>query len=135
MQVFAVDQGQEVRVLQVVLPGEGHQLGDRLDRGQLFELELAFGLADVLVGRFEHGLEQPLFVAEVLIDHAFVGLGAQRDAVDACATQPQLGEFDLGGIEDSQAGRIGVTGGARGGLFFGFSGHVKRSPELGYCSS
>ncbi|MNP11259.1 hypothetical protein D3C76_1034370 [compost metagenome] len=110
-------------------------MGDRFDRVQLFEFELAFGLADVLVGRLEHSLEQPLFVAEILVDHAFVGLGAQRDAVDACAAQPQFGEFDLGGIEDSQPRRFGVTGGSRCGLFGGFPGHVKRSPELEYCTS
>jgi hypothetical protein len=42
---------------------------------------------------FEHSGEQLLLAAEVVIEHALVGLGATRDLVDARAEQPSSREL------------------------------------------
>ncbi|MNY09865.1 hypothetical protein D3C86_1428070 [compost metagenome] len=135
VQVLAVDQGQEMRVFQVVLPGEAHQFADRFHRLQFFELELALGLADVLISQFKYRFEQAFLVAEILVNHPFIGLGSQRDAVNASTAKAQFRKLDFGRIENSQARGIGIASRSDRHLFGGFLGHLKRSPEHRYCSS
>src|SRR6185436_17672206 len=62
----------------------------RLEVGQVQAL---LGAADVRVARLQHGEEQRLLVAEVVVQHALVGTGARRDAIDARAAQSIAREF------------------------------------------
>ena len=50
VQVLAVEQRDEFGMIEVVVPGERDQPPDRLDRLDLVEVQLLFGLADVGVG-------------------------------------------------------------------------------------
>src|SRR5439155_22044404 len=55
VQVLAVDEGQELRVGEVIVPGELDQDADRLDRVALVEVEPLLGAADVDEGFLEDG--------------------------------------------------------------------------------
>ena len=66
-------------------------------------------LANIAVGVFEHGEEQVLLAAEVMVDHLLIGFGAAGDCVYAGAGEPVTGEFDFGGVEDALPGRFGVA--------------------------
>src|SRR5437667_1699843 len=94
VQVFAVEEGHELRVLEVVAPGELHQALQRLARIAVLEVELALSVADVRVAFLQHREEQLLFGAEVVIEHPLVRAGARRDAVDARATEAVARELD-----------------------------------------
>jgi hypothetical protein len=113
VQVGAVEQAQELRVLEIVVPGEYHQSADCLRRIDLGQVQRLLGLADVLVGGLEHGAEQFVLAAEVVIQHALVGAGQCRDAVDPRTTQTDTRELGLGGGEDARARLLGVAHGAR----------------------
>ena len=50
--------------------------------GRSVEAQLLLFAADVFVGPLEHGEEQVLLAAEVVVEHPLVGPGARGDAVD-----------------------------------------------------
>ena len=91
--VLDADQADEVGVRLVVVEG---QLGEPADRGdgvEVVDVDRLLGGADVRVGALEHGHEQPLLAAEVVVDHPLRGAGALGDLVDARAGEPVLGEL------------------------------------------
>ncbi len=108
VQVLAVHQRQELGVLQVVVPGEAHQPLQRRARLQMVEIQLLLGGADVDIGLFQDGLEQPLLAFEVVVDHALVGFRLLGDHVDPRAAQPVLREFALCRRQDARLGRLGI---------------------------
>ena len=75
----------------------------------MFEVEPALLGADLLVGAFEHLEIEVFLVADVVIQHALVGAGLGRDAVDARAGQAVGGEFLLRGLEDADPHALGVA--------------------------
>ena len=100
VQVFAVDQRQEFRVVEIVLPGEAHEARDRLCRGELVEHQPLLGPADIGPRLFENGREQAFLAPEVMIDHALVDLRPLGDGIDPGAREAAAGEFKLGGGEE-----------------------------------
>ena len=68
----------------------------------MLEVERALLDANLLIGAFEHGEIEVVLLADVIIQHALVGAGLRRDAVDAGARQPMGGELGLGGLQDAQ---------------------------------
>jgi len=100
-QVFSVEQRQEFRIAEEVIPGEVDQPLDRLGRIEMFEVEPALLGADFFVGAFEHLEIEVLLVADVIIQHALVGAGAGRDPVDPRAGNAVRGEFLLRGLENA----------------------------------
>lgn len=109
MQVLAVDQGDELRVLDVVVPGEADQRFQRLFRGKAVKLQPLLGIADIEVGLLQDGLEKVVLAAEVVVKHAFVGLRPVGDLVDPRATKAVLGEFCLGRLQEPPPCFIGVA--------------------------
>src|SRR5688572_2724464 len=93
VQVLAVQQGHEFRMLEEVVPGEGHQAAHRLARIEVLEPERALGVADMRVAPFQRGEEQAFLVAEVVVEHALVRPRARRDAVDARPAEPVAREL------------------------------------------
>ena len=75
----------------------------------MFEIEPALLGADFLIGAFEHREIEVFLVADVVIQHALVGAGLGRDAVDARAGQAMGGEFLLGGLENAEPHALGVA--------------------------
>src|SRR5689334_5296430 len=61
----------------------------------------------------EHGLEQCLLVAEVLIQALLVDPGPFGDAGHGRAVRPVLGELRRGRLLEAPAGSLGVPGHAR----------------------
>lgn len=72
MQVFAVNERQKFRFLQVVFPGEAHRFFERCPRVKIFQVQLLLGVANIEIGLFENGLEQDLLALEIVVDHALV---------------------------------------------------------------
>ena len=54
LQVFGVEQRQEFRIADKIVPGEVDQAFDRLGGIKMFEIEATLFDADLLVGGFEH---------------------------------------------------------------------------------
>ena len=75
----------------------------------MLEIEPALLGADLLVGAFEHREIEVFLVADVIIEHALVGAGLVRDAVDPRAAKAVGGKFLLGGLEDAQPHALGVA--------------------------
>ena len=75
----------------------------------MFEIELALLAADFFVGAFEHREIEVFLVADVVIEHALVGAGLLRDAVDPRAADAVGGEFLLGSLENAQPHALGVA--------------------------
>ncbi|MNV66095.1 hypothetical protein D3C71_1588310 [compost metagenome] len=124
VQVGAVEQGQELRVVQVVGPGELHQPPDGSGGLQLQQVQLAFFFADVQVGLLQHGLEQLFLVFEVVVDQPLVQARALGNAVHAGAAQAMLGKLVPRGTEDGALGAICVAHALFGGDF-GVFGHAR----------
>jgi hypothetical protein len=109
VQVLAVEQRDELRVLQVVVPGERDQLANRLDRVDLVEVQPLLGFADVGVGALEHREEQVVLAAEVVVDEALVQARALGDAVHARAGQAAGGELVARRREDGELRAVGIA--------------------------
>ena len=73
------------------------------------EAELALCRPDVEVGVLDYRTEQPLLVAEIVVDHALVGLRAFGDGVDPRTGEAELRELLPCGIEDAHPGGVGVA--------------------------
>ena len=85
VQVLAVDERQEFRVLEVIFPGESNQLFERDLRIEILQVQFLFRATDVEIGLFENGLEQALLALEIVVDHALVGFRLFGDVIDARA--------------------------------------------------
>jgi hypothetical protein len=109
VQVLAVEQGDEFGMLEVVVPGEGDQPADRLHGLHLVQMQLLLGLANVGVGALEHGQEQVVLAAEVVIDQPLVETGARGDAVHPGAGQAALCKLVAGRVEDRELRSIGIA--------------------------
>jgi len=96
VQVGAVQERHELRMFEVILPGEGHQPADRLGRIDLGQAQRLLGFADMRVSVFEHRKEQVVLVAEVVVQHALVGIRLG-------------GEFGLGRLENERARALRVV--------------------------
>src|SRR6185436_10629485 len=93
VQVLAVQQRQELGMLQVVVPGERDQALHSLARVQVAQAQARFGAPDMLVARLENREKKRLLVAVVVVQHAFVGAGALGDAVYSRPAEPEAREF------------------------------------------
>lgn len=107
--IFAVEQADEVGVGEVVVPGELNQPEDGLVGRKMIDLEGGLLPADVLVGAFEHGGEEVIFIAEVVVEHLLVDVGGLGDAIDAGSVEAHLGEVRRRRVEDALAGGGGVA--------------------------
>src|ERR1700674_6129795 len=83
MQVLAIEQGEEFRVVEKILPGKGDQLADRFDRWQGEQVQLALGVAYGFVSIFQNREEQIVLALKVVIQHALVRPGATRHIFDS----------------------------------------------------
>ena len=110
VQVLAVDQRDEFRIFEIVSPGEADEALQRGDGVILLDLELGFGLADPCIGVLQRDAEEFFLVAEVMVEHALVGLGAGGNVVDPRTAQPLAGEFGLGRGEDPCPRRVRIAG-------------------------
>src|SRR6185295_19323375 len=63
---------------------------------------------DPLIGAFEHREVEVFLVSDVVIQHALVGAGVGRDAIDTRAGKAMGGELLLGGLEDAKPHALGV---------------------------
>ena len=82
----------------------------------MFEIEAAFLGTDLVVGRLQHREVEVFLVANMVIQHALVGAGIDRDAVDPRAGKAMRGEFLLGGLENADPHALGVALPFQGGL-------------------
>ena len=98
--VLDADEPDEVRVRLVVVE---RQLGERrraATRVEVLDVDLLLGLPDLRVGALQHGDEQLLLAAEVVVDHALRRAHALGDLVHARARVAVLGELARGDVED-----------------------------------
>ena len=103
------------------------------DRLQMLEVELALGGADPAVGILQHGQKQVPLAAEVVIEHALVGLRPCGDRVDSRPAQAQACELGSCRSQDALPRRDRVASaccGARGR--FGFLRRALSSH--GFCA-
>src|SRR5262249_13511163 len=59
-------------------------------------------------GALEHGIEEPVLVAEVVVDLRLVRVGGGRDALDAGAGDAVRREFLARGLQEPPPGRGGI---------------------------
>ena len=108
-QILGVQQRQEFRVAEEIVPGETDQPLDRFRRIEMFQIEPALLDADFLIGAFEHREIEVVLVADVIIEHALVGAGLGRDPVDARAGETMGGKFLLRGLENAKPHALGIA--------------------------
>ncbi len=109
MDIFDADHTYKVRVQVVVVKSEFHQPANRRHRRQLLEVQLAFNVPDLTVELLQYFDVELLLAGEVVIDHAFGGVGALRDRVHPCPRQPLLHKFDKGFLQNVFAGLFRVV--------------------------
>jgi hypothetical protein len=109
LQVFAVEQGEELGVRQVVLPGEFGQPANGLGGRHVGQVQLLLGGTDVGVGGFEHGEEELVLAGEVVVDQALVQAGALGHAVHARTGQPVLRKLVARGQQDDLLRAVGIA--------------------------
>src|SRR5262245_57196253 len=78
-------------------------------RVEVIEIERTLAAAQSLVHALERSEVKAVLVAEVVIDHAFVGAGALRDRVHAAAEQALGGKLVLRCLEDGFTCAVRVT--------------------------
>ena len=108
-QVLGIQQRQEFRIADEIIPGEIDQPLDRLRRIEMFQIEPALLDPDFLIGAFEHREIEVFLVADVIVQHALVGAGLGGDAVDPRAGKPVGGEFLLRGLENAKPHPLGIA--------------------------
>ena len=72
-------------------------------------MQLLFGGANADIGSLDHLLEQLLLAAEIVIDHALVGLGPKRNGINPRAAQPFACKFHSRRIENALAGLFSIA--------------------------
>src|SRR6478752_4595759 len=75
----------------------------------MLQIEPALFGPYLLIGAFEHREVEIVLLADVIIQHALVGAGFRRDAVDARAGEAMGGKFLLGGLENAKPHALGVA--------------------------
>ena len=125
--VLDADQANEIGVRLVVIEGQLGQSTDRRDGVEVFDIERLLGGADFGIRLLEHGEVEPLFAAEVVVDHALGGARARGNLVDARAGVPAIGEFAARNGEDVRPGPRGVANAFAARPGAGAGGH-RRAP-------
>src|SRR5262245_21996399 len=93
MLIFFVEQREEFRVLQKILPGKRQKPDDRLAGAKLFEIELPYGGTNVVVSTFKNGEVKGLLVADMIINHPLVCAGGFGDTAKTRAAKAVTREF------------------------------------------
>ena len=105
-QALPQQQPDQLRMGRLVVEGAPGELADLLEAGR--DRRHRGGELVELVG--EHGLEQRLLVAEVLVQALLVDPGPFGDAGHGRAVRPVLGELRRGRLLEAPAGSLGVPG-------------------------
>src|SRR6202008_1598508 len=74
----------------------------------MFEIKLAFLGTDLFIGAFEDRKIEVLLVADMVVQHALVGVGLGRNPVDPRAGQPLIGKLLLGSLKNAKPHPLGV---------------------------
>jgi hypothetical protein len=101
-------QADEVLVGVLVVEGEADERPQRQFRFEVVELQRRLDLADAAVGVLEHLNEEPLLVAEVVIDHPLAGIGARGNIVDPRPSKAFVGKLIGRDLQDVPAGSFRV---------------------------
>src|SRR5690348_15492713 len=101
MLIFFVEQREEFRILQKILPGKRQKPDNRLARAKLFEIELPLGGANVVVSTFKNGEVEGFLVADMVIDHALVCARGFGDTAKTRAAKAITREFGGCGAHDA----------------------------------
>jgi hypothetical protein len=110
VQVLAVHQRDEFRIVEKIFPDEGNQgLGGR-NGIKTVELQCRFTLAKLRVSILSHMAEQIVLVAEVMIHHALVGFCPRRDIINPRTPQTLFGKLRLRRRKDAPPRVIGISG-------------------------
>src|SRR6202022_1064502 len=99
----------EFRIADEIVPGEIDQPLDRLGRIEMFQIEPALLDPYLLIGALEHREIEIVLLADVIIQHALVGAGLDRDPVDARAGEAMRGKFLLRGLKDAKPHALGAA--------------------------
>ena len=103
VQIGTVEQAQECRVLQVVVPGQGDQFSDGDGGAILLQVERTFGVAFVAVIDLQHRAKQIVLVPKVVVQHALVDACQRRNAVHTRSVKAVLRKLGMGGRQDASA--------------------------------
>src|SRR5690606_16292199 len=95
------------------------------------KVQLAFRRPDLLVGDLQHGAEQVLLGAEVVVDQGLVAAGTAGNVIDACPLETLLRKFFFGSLQDACTGSGGV---ARLAGFFIPRRRLAASPSTRACA-
>ena len=107
--VLGIEQRQEFRVANEVVPGEVDQARDRGGGIEVFQIEASFLDADLLLGAFQHREIELVLLADVIIEHALVGAGLGRDPVDPRPGDAMSGKLLLRSLEDAKPHAFGIA--------------------------
>src|SRR5579864_1489060 len=118
-------------MVEVVLPDEFDHLREAVRRVVKIQIELALGLVELRVDRFQHFDEQLLLAAEVVIDHPVVRLRGLRNTLDAPARITLFREDPDSGAQDLRARVLRLLRADAGGAWFAGSSRTHRQPRYG----
>ena len=108
-QIFGVQQRQELRVANEIIPGEVDQARNGLRRIEMLQIEPALFGPYLLVGAFQHREVEIVLLADVIIQHALVSAGFGRDPVDPRAGEAVGGKFLFRGLENAKPHPLGIA--------------------------
>ena len=110
VQVGAVEQGDELRVLDVVVPGEFGQAAQAFNRRQVGQVQMPFGFTDVGIRFLQHRQKKIVLAGEVIVDQPLVQVGPLGDPVHPRAAQPMQRKLIPRGQENRLLGAVCVAG-------------------------
>ena len=82
-QVLGVEDAEEFRVLDEIVPGEAGKVAHRLGRIAVLQVELGLGRTDPDIGAFQDRDVERFLAAVVVVEHPLVDARPGRDLVDA----------------------------------------------------
>src|SRR5262249_18078140 len=101
--IFFIEQREKLRILQKILPGKRQKLDDPLAGAELFEIELPFCGANVVVSTFKNGEVEGFLVPNVIVDHTLVCAGCFGDTAKTRAAKAVTREFRGRSAHDAYA--------------------------------
>ncbi len=109
MEIFGIDQTNELRVIEVVTPDESTKSVERFGGRQIVKRKRFFRLPQCKISRLENLAKEPYLAAKIVVNHPFGACGLARNPVTPGAGEPVFGKLGRGRAQDSRPGGGRVT--------------------------
>lgn len=100
-EVFAVHEGDELGIGDIIFPGEADERFEGCSGGQVLEIQFGLFCPDIEVFPLQNRPEEAVLTFEIVIKHSLVGLGIQGNRIDPCTFKAVPRKFLLGRFENA----------------------------------